>query len=402
MTQFTKAEEVRRGIEEPSDMEVALCLAYLEECYSLPRLMDQWFTYGNFLLSVKDLDMTSTPGIPYMREAPTIGQWLGWDQMGNCNQQQLERLWHDVQLCHAGRFEHLFRAFVKDEPHKTSKIEQKRWRLIMCAALPMQMLWRMALKHQNDWLNDHPYECPSAHGLVFCYGGWRRFKAHCQQKGLRYGRDISSWDINAPGWVFRLIKEFRQRAGGNDDWLRVLDVLYADAFENAKIRFSNGLVVGQEYAGTMKSGLYTTISDNSLAMVSMHFLASLRSGQVIGSVWATGDDVLQSHMSDSYLEALEKLGCRVKEYEATINFMGTDFSSEPVPMYLEKHLVMFWTSEEFIEDRLDSYARLWCHSDRWFAFWRELASICGVTLRSQAYYRFWYDNPIARLLDLIQ
>lgn len=401
MTQFTKAEVVRRSVKDPSDMEVALCLSYLEENYRLPSLSGEWFSFDVYVACLSDLDFTSTPGIPYMREAPTIGQWLGWDGLGGYNQVQVLRLWHDVQLCLAGRWEHRFRAFVKEEPHKKAKIAQQRWRLILCAALPMQMLWRMAVKHQNDWLNDHPYECPSAHGLVFCYGGWRRFRAVCKAKGLEYSRDISSWDVNAPGWVFRVVKEFRQRAGGPESWLRCLDLLYRDAFAESVIRFSNGVVVKQCYEGTMKSGLFVTIADNSLAMVAMHFLASLRSGQRVGSVWATGDDVLQSHISDSYVDELEGLGCRVKEVERKLVFMGTDFSGVgPEPVYLSKHVVNFWVSEDFVEDKLDAYARLWCHS-RWYHFWRALASSSAVTLRSQSYYRFWYDNPIARILDLI-
>lgn len=371
----------------------------MEEEYSLPPQVDDWFTYERFLQMIPDLDMTSTPGIPYMREAPTIGEWLKWDGLGGYSAQQAQRLWYDVQQCYHGCYDHYYRAFVKEEPHKIAKIESKRWRLIMCAGLAQQMLWRLAIAHQNDWLNAHPYDCRSAHGLVFCYGGWRRFKAFCKAKGLRYSRDLASWDVNAPGWVFRMICELRKRAGGPDDWMRVMDRLYKEAFEDSKIRFSNGVVVQQLVPGIMKSGLFPTISDNSLAMGSMHVGACLRSGQVVGSWWATGDDVLQSHISDSYLEALERLGCKVKEYEDKLVFMGTDFSEAPVPVYLDKHIVNYWVSEDYEADRLDSYCRLWCHDERWFNFWRALGRNAGVTLKSRAYYQFWYDSPMYQMLS---
>lgn len=335
-----------------------------------------------------------------MREKPTIGEWLGRREDLTFDPVQVERLWHDVQLCYLGKYRHVFRCFVKSEPHKKAKIEQKRWRLIMCASLAMQMLWRMALTHQNEYLNSHAYETPSAHGVVFCYGGWRRFKADCKSKRLRYSRDISSWDINAPGWIFRVIKRFRQRAGGPPDWLRTLDILYKDAFEEPVIKFSLGILVRQLFSGVMKSGLFSTISDNSLGMVGMHALASVRSGQRIGSVRATGDDVLQELMSAAYLMALEKLGCRVKEVEERLVFMGTDFTDKPKPMYLAKHLVNFWTDEQNAADRLDSYARLWCHDEKWFAFWDALARKMGFTLRSRSYYEFWYDSPMARFMSL--
>nr|WNT71155.1 MAG: RNA-dependent RNA polymerase [Sotepeofons virus] len=319
---------VREKVCEPSAHEFLLIVAGLEQAYSLPTLERDWFTYDKLRQMLQDLDFTSTPGIPYMREAPTIGQWLGWDGIGNFDESQVLRLWHDVQLCHAGKWRHLYRAFIKEEPHKQSKIQAKRWRLILCAALPMQMLWRMAVKHQNQWLNDHPYECPSAHGLVFCYGGWRRFQAHCRAHRIKYSRDISSWDVNAPGWVFRALREWRKRAGGPDDWLRVMDLLYDDAFVSSEIRFSNGIVVRQMYEGTMKSGLYITISDNSAGQVAIDIGACLRSGQKRGAMKATGDDVIQEFISDSYLDELEKLGCVVKEYEASLIFMGTDFNEE--------------------------------------------------------------------------
>lgn len=400
MNQFTKAAEIRERAVQPTQQELSLCLSFLETRYQLPECPQDWFTKERFEVLLMELDLTSTPGIPYMREAPTIGKWLKADGLGNFDRQQVERLWYDVQLAHSGNFDHYFRVFVKDEPHKKSKIEQQKWRLITCAALPIQMLWRMALKHQNDYLNNSPYETPSAHGLVFCYGGWRRFKAHCRSLGLRYSRDLSAWDTTAPGWVLMLCKQLRQRAGGPPDWLRVMDILYSDAFETAKLKFSNGVVLKQTYTGSMKSGLYTTISDNSLSMVALHCLASYRSGQHVGSVWCTGDDVLQEHISDAYVQELEGLGCVVKEYQAKLEFMGTDFSESPVPVYLDKHIVNFWTTDEYTEERLDSYLRLWCHSE-WFDFWVKCARQKGITTKSRAYYQFWYNSPMARLLALM-
>lgn len=72
-----------------------------------------------------------------MREKPTIGEWLGRGEDLTFNPVQVERLWYDVQLCYLGQYQHVFRCFVKTEPHKQAKIEQQRWRLIMCASLSM-------------------------------------------------------------------------------------------------------------------------------------------------------------------------------------------------------------------------------------------------------------------------
>lgn len=382
--------------------EAQLVLAWMEQEYgSLPKAPEDWDSKERFLQSLNDLDLTSTPGYPYMREAPTIGQWLGADGMGGFDSIQTERLWYDVQRVMAGTYEHQFRMFIKDEPHKVSKIKAGKWRLIACAALPVQIVWRMALKHQNDWLNDHPYTTPSAHGLVFCYGGWKRFLAHARTLGLNISRDLRAWDTTAPGLILFLVKEFRKRQGGPDSWYRVMDLLYDDAFLNSVLRFSNGIVLKQCFAGFMKSGLFVTISDNSLAMAAMHALACLRCGQKIGKCSCTGDDVVQNYISTAYIDALESLGCVVKEYTARLEFMGTIFEPNPVPMYLHKHIVNFWTTEEDVEQRLDSYLRLWCHSDQWYPFWQKCAELSGVTTRSRAYYKFWYDSPMAKILQLI-
>lgn len=381
-------------------MEKNLCLQWLEDQYAgMPSAPDDWFTRQRFEDLLSELDFTSTPGIPYMREASTIGAWLKADGLGNYDPVQVERLWFDVQQLYSGNWSHVFRVFVKDEPHKVAKRDASRWRLIMGASLANQMLWRMALKHQNDWLNTNPYKTPSSHGLVFCYGGWRRFKSHAKSKRLCYSRDLSSWDLSSPGWVWDLVRDFRIRAGGPADWQSVMHRLYKDAFHDSVYQFSNGNQVRKLISGVMESGLYVTISDNSLAMVAMHFLASLRSGQYVGSVWATGDDVLQTYISDAYIAELERLGCRVKEWQQKLEFMGTDFSEEPRPMYLLKHIISFLTKPPSVRaEVLDAYARLWCFDDCWFSFWRSVAATAGVTLRSQSYYQFWYSSPLARIM----
>lgn len=335
-----------------------------------------------------------------MREAPTIGKWLKVTPDGTPDLVQVERLWYDVQLVMAGEYEHRWRVFVKDEPHKKTKIEKDRWRLIIAASLPYQMVWKMCLEEQNDKLNE-PYLTPSAHGLFFCYGGWRRFLAFCRSKGIKYSRDISAWDINAPGWVFRVIKELRKRMAVNPDpfWLRTLDMLYDDAFVNAKLMFSKGFVLKQIFEGFMKSGIFTTISDNSLAMLGLHALACLRSGQKLGALKATGDDVVQSLVSDSYIDALETCGCRVKEVLSRLEFMGTDFSQgHPEPLYFGKHIAALPTKREVLEETLDAYARLYVHSAR-YPFWQAVAKRQGITLRSRLYYKFWYDSPLASAMN---
>jgi len=399
---MTDAAERRRSTLAPSDYEIEAVLYCLEQYYSgMDTLPDDWDSFPRFQALLRELDFSSSPGWPYMREAPTIGAWLGWDGVDKMDPVQVDRLWFDVQRVMLGDYKHIFRVFVKDEPHKIAKAQASKWRLIIAASLPVQMAWRMCFSHQNKWLNDHPYETPSAHGLVFCYGGWRRFMAHVNTLGLRVSRDISAWDVNAPGWVMRTVRDLRLRFSHYPDhrWRDVATRLYRDAYDQPRLLFSHGFVLQQQYSGFVKSGLFNTISDNSIAMVAMHVAASLRLGRSPCPIWATGDDVLQAVISDAYIDKLEELGCRVKEWEQAPVFMGTRFEQNgPLPMYLEKHLVKFVTSETKIwPELLDAYGRLYCHSDWHFELWRQVASHSGVTLRSQSYYRFWYDFAFAKL-----
>lgn len=376
-------------------------LSVMEDMYKgiYKDLPDSWNTHSAFLNVLLDLDFTSSPGYPYMLEKPTIGDWLGYEEGCGFNNVQVQKLWHDVQLVMRGDYEHIFRAFVKDEPHKIAKAEQNRWRLIIASSLPVQIVWRLLFKHQNTALNANPYLTPSKHGLVFCYGGWMRFLAMVHTQKLVFSRDISGWDVNAPGWVLHLVGKWRESWPGITlEWKRLKDMMYEDAYSSSRILFSNGVVVRQQYAGFMKSGCYNTIADNSLSMIAMHILACLRSGTPIGRIAATGDDVMQSHLNDSYLDCLERTGCRVKEVIHHIEFMGNHYKNGfPEPMYFQKHLVNYITKPLVRDEVLDAYCRLYAYSDK-FGFWKRVAELARVQTHTSAYYKFWYSSPMAKVM----
>nr|QEM39312.1 RNA-dependent RNA polymerase [Humaita-Tubiacanga virus]QEM39315.1 RNA-dependent RNA polymerase [Humaita-Tubiacanga virus] len=397
--QLNEAAERRKTIEAPNEAEIEAVTTVLEDLYKTAMckpVSSLWNSRQNFEQLLMTLDNSSAPGYPYQREAPTIGDWLKIVD-GMPNIVQVERLWYDVQLVMRGEYDHIFRAFVKDEPHKASKVKAGKWRLIIASSLPVQMVWRMLYFSQNEALNASSSTIPSKHGFVFCYGGWRRFLAMAKTKGITISRDISAWDVNAPGWVFKVVGRLRARwSGVDDEWRRVHNMLYTDAYEDSRILFSNGLIVKQLFQGFMKSGLFNTITDNSMAMVAMHILACLRSNSIIGQIFATGDDVVQEVCSDEYLSVLEKLGCRVKELINHIEFMGLSFrTGKPEPLYVAKHMVNFMCKEGLEKEVLDSYCRNYAESE-YFDFWHGLAKSLGIQLPSRSYYRFWMSSPLAQ------
>lgn len=401
---MTSAKELRDNLVEPTIEEEEAVLHFLEKRYH-PAMVKypvpaDWACRSRFEKLLLYLDNSSSPGYPYLREKPTIGDWLGADGIGGFNPMQVERLWYDVQLVLAGGYEHLFRVFVKDEAHKKAKADTKRWRLIVASSLPVQMVWRMLFHEQNLALNDCAAEIPSKHGFVHCYGGWRQFLAIAKTQGMKFSRDISGWDVGAPGYIFRIVGKLRQRwSGVTASWIAVQEMMYRDAYEESKLIFSNGLVVRQQFSGFMKSGLFNTISDNSISMVGIHALACLRAPIPIGHISATGDDVIQSTISDTYLDELGKLGCRVKEVLNHIEFMGVNYSTgKPEPMYLQKHLYNVCLKTDVLEELLDAYCRMYAES-KYFPFWAKLAKDLGISVKSQRYYQFWYSSPMAKVLQ---
>ncbi|APG75890.1 hypothetical protein 2 [Wuchan romanomermis nematode virus 3] len=335
-----------------------------------------------------------------MREAPTIGKWLKWE-LDHPDPIQACRLWIMVQQVFAGTYDHYFRVFVKDEPHKIAKAREGRWRLIIASSLPVQVAWNMAFRAMNDLLIKKVYRTPALQGLILCYGGWKRFLAYAQTNNWTMSKDMSGWDVNAPGWVFDADLELRTRLCSNPSasWIRLVRMLYDDAFRDAKLLFSNGLVYQQQFSGFMKSGVYNTISTNSNCMFFLHVIASRRARIPLRPIGAVGDDTIQSPFPDAYIDHLQSLGCVVKEQNVGLEFIGTDFrSGEPRPMYFDKHLVSICNTED-VPSTLDSFCRLYAHEPDKLAFWLELGRQLGVSLRSSAYYQFWYDSPWARMLE---
>jgi hypothetical protein len=400
--QMERRQQIYQQHDPPTREELDIALVEMERMYKgVSADVTDWSTRGNFEAAIGDLDLTSSPGLPYLKEAPTIGQWMGFDLVKGYDPMQVERLWLDVQTVIAGDFDHIFRVFVKDEPHTAKKAADGRWRLIIASSLAVQVVWRMCFRIQNQLLNSMASQIPSKHGIVFCYGGWRDFLADLERKGICYYRDITGWDVNSPGWVFQAIEQLRGRLarGVSHTWKDMVHSLYEDAYASSKMQLSNGTVYEQQFRGFMKSGLYNTITDNSLAMLFMHLVASRRSGLNPGHLYATGDDTLQSTMSDQYISSLERLGCKVKMVEKGKEFMGLSFDEgEPKPIYLRKNMYSIITKpREVVEQCLDAYLRLYAHSPA-YVVWEKMAEGLGINIHSREFYLFWYDSPASKFL----
>jgi len=370
----------------------------MEQAYQPARweLPEDFLSREAFDRAIKRVDMTSSPGYPYCRESPRNGDWLEYNGV-ECSGAKLERLWFDTQLVLSGSWENYLKAFVKSEPHKLSKVEEGRWRLIMAASLPVQMAWHMLFDYQNDVEIKKAYYIPSQQGLKLPGGHWKLYREQWLTAGYNCGLDKSAWDWTAPYWALKLDLEFRYRMGRGRsmaDWRVIAEVLYHQMFNDPTIILSDGTLWRQTVPGIMKSGCVTTISTNSHMQVMLHLLACWEVGVSIHPLpVACGDDTLQTLAQSSDLHAYTKYGVVVKQASEGLEFVGHDFlETGPQPVYMFKHIKKLgFVTDEILPQYLDSMARMYVHTPH-FEVWQELAEkLAGGLPLSKYAYEHWYD-----------
>ncbi|QTG68215.1 RNA-dependent RNA polymerase [Laem Singh virus] len=372
----------------------------MEEAYAAVRwdIPSDFLSREHYERTLLRLDLQASPGYPYLREAATIGLWLGVTLEGQFAPDQVERLWQHILLILSGEFDHYYRVFVKDEVHRKKKADEGRWRLILASALPMQVLWHMLFAPMNDLEAEKIFHTPSAFGVSFVYGEWKMFKNYCKVKRLEVAIDKSGWDWNAPGWVFDADLQLRYRLCNQAErpaghlWFALARKLYDDAFEHSRCLLPSGQVYVQEFSGFMKSGIVNTISTNSHAQIMLHMLACKRSGEPVTPILACGDDTIQAATSAGYIEELARAGCIVKSVDRKLEFMGFNFEGAMQPIYTMKHIASFtYKSEELHGEILDSMCRMYAHHP-WFDCWKMLAGSLGHNMKSRAWYQFFLDS----------
>lgn len=361
------------------------------------KLSEDWDQYTAFERALRQVNKTSSPGIPYCKESPTNGKWLKWNGV-DADPYQKERLWQAVQDVMRGEYQHKYRVFIKHEMHNEKKAKEKRWRLIIASSLPVQVVWQMLFGELNTLLITKTFTTPSFQGYVPIGGGWKRLRQMLEAYRMKYCIDKSAWDINAPGWVFDLALRLRHELCRNPNlkWFEIAQRLYDDAYKNSVLVFPDGSQYQQQFHGFMKSGIVNTISDNSFAQIFLHIGACQRARIPLGSIIATGDDTIQSLVSDDYLKHLQELGCIVKEVVVGYQFMGFDHNNFH-PMYPHKHIANALNQDpRVLPEVIEAYLAWYAHHPH-YALWRKVAEDLDYEVQPHFYHKFWLDDP--RALD---
>lgn len=370
----------------------------MEEWYKPVRwhLPDDYLSFENFQKVLRRLELSSSPGYPYCRYKQTIGEWLGFDGLF-FDRTQEQILWMDVQRAIQGESDLIMRTFIKMEPHKKSKAEEGRWRLIMSFPLNHQVLWHMLFDYQNDLEIQHATEIPSQQGIWLHGGAWKDHMARWRQMRYDAGLDKSAWDWTYPKWLLDWDLEFRYRLGHGKkmgEWRLLASREWELAFgSGARFITTKGYMLEQTCPGIMKSGSVVTISSNSHAQAMLHILVCLEEGISVDPFPACcGDDTLQ-RLDQAPISAYSRYGVVIKSASEGLEFMGHEFlDTGPAPLYLEKHFNKFLhIAPEFEYDYLDAMVRLYVKTP-YYWFWEYLALERNHMLTSKWALERWYDH----------
>jgi len=206
------------------------------------------------------------------------------------------------------------RLFVKQEPHKVTKLAEGRVRLIMSCSIIDQVVERMLHSIQNDAEINNWHSIPSKPGIGFT--DYIQKKAVVdyilqQAKGKSFAyTDISGWDWSVKLW--QLLDDAERRAMLKDCTDEERKV-YRNACLNrafcvgfSVFCLSDGRLIEQIDKGVQLSGCYTTSSTNSFMRIELALL--------VGALWAAamGDDDVEDYV-DNAVGKYKALGFTIKE-----------------------------------------------------------------------------------------
>nr|UQB76100.1 RNA-dependent RNA polymerase [Flumine sobemo-like virus 11] len=342
--------------QEPCELVYGNTISHLSSVYPraiIPPVIRQVNLQGSFtdeylhrhldFICARRIEHKADPGYPWRAFGRTKGQVIStaravlfstvttrlralcsWD----CTAQPLSA----SELIKAGLCD-VVKVFIKNEPHKNSKILSDFLRLISNVSVADEMIDRMIFGPQNEIEIDNWDSIPSKPGIGFTDEMIQDVADDVLSKSFPIAEgDSSTWDWTVQGWELRWAASVRTKLMNIPEdsvGARLIrNRIYCVA--NKVFALSDGRLFEQLYAGIMASGWYNTSSDNSR-------IVGINCSMASASWWiAMGDDFLCENVP-RLREVFERNGHILKEFRVitdTFEFCSTVFpSGEPVNVW---------------------------------------------------------------------
>lgn len=272
------------------------------------------------------------------------------------------------------------RLFVKDEPHKMSKIEEGRVRLIANVSIRVQMIERLLCSKQNNAEISHWWKIAAKPGLGLDDDSLNLLGDAIDrilQSGEVAMTDVSGWDWTVKPWLLWADAERRRYCAGEDSDSLFGELLHLQAYAtaNSVYAMADGELISQDEGGIQNSGSYKTSSTNSWMRIILELVAYMQAYPTASDedverllkdlVLTMGDDALAVYLKE-LPEMYGKLGFKTSLAGVKKSKAGVEFCSHVWPedgtnnAYLDswpKTMVRFFSGKRG-PDILDRLAQL--------------------------------------------
>lgn len=283
--------------------------------------------------ALRDVDLRSSPGFPYMRLGRT-----NEDVLGLHRSLVVDLVVHRLMILQEFPAEFIrslssdalvscgfcdpIRVFVKNELHSREKVAQGRMRLIMSVSLVDQLVERVINSAQNKLEILSWQHIPSKPGM-----GLDDESLASLERQIKSMKNPLSSDVSGFDWSV------------SQEWLdfdaRVRQQLTCEPFDlhlkrswclgNSLLVFSDGVVWKQTLPGVQKSGSYNTSSTNSRIRAALAREVAARVDGV-GACIAMGDDAVEDSAIQELAPIYLEYGFRLKEVSRDIEFCAYAFN----------------------------------------------------------------------------
>lgn len=252
------------------------------------------------------------------------------------------------------------RLFIKNEPHKRSKILRERLRFISNVSLIDEIIDRLLFSDQNEEEISAWDRCPSKPGIGFTDESIELLHNNVMGRQCTHPvaeGDSSAWDWTVQGWELWAEARMRVELMGMPEDSPIARLIHNRFTMVACKTFvlSDGTMISQPAPGIMPSGWYCTSSSNSRMVV--------LSCSICESKWtiAMGDDFI-TDLVKNFRERFEALGHTLKVYKPidpeNYEFCSTIYpSGQPVNIWKTFVRLLSHSHQITFEGRLALYAQ---------------------------------------------